>query len=127
MQPLVSSGLYSNFKQLVRAKSDDYMIYGTGASSITKSGNEYTVDPDGAGPGGQHTFEDPSFNFKSLRGNAVLRWEYLPGSSLYFVWTQNRNDYENVGEIQLNRSVDRLIKAKADNIFMIKMSYYFNM
>ncbi|MFA6469878.1 MAG: DUF5916 domain-containing protein [Bacteroidota bacterium] len=127
MQPLVSSGLYSNFKQLVRPRSNEYLVYGTNGSEITKSGNEYTVDPDGSGPAGSHTFSDPNFNFKSLRGNAVLRWEYLPGSAIYFVWTQNRSDFENIGDMQLNRSVDRLINAKADNIFMIKMSYYFNM
>jgi len=127
MQPLVSSGLYSNFKQLLRPKSDDYMIFGSGSSSIARSGTEYTVDPDQAGPAGTHTFSDPNFNFKSLRGNAVLRWEYLPGSALFFVWTQNRNDYENVGEIRLNQSVNRLLSAKADNIFLVKMSYYFNM
>jgi hypothetical protein len=127
MQPLVSSGLYSNYKQLVRPRSDEYMVFGTGSSSIVKSETDYTVDPDQAGPAGAYTFSDPNFNFKSLRGNAVLRWEYLPGSALYFVWTQNRNDYENVGDMQLDRSVSRLINAKADNIFLVKMSYYFNM
>lgn len=127
MQPLVSSGRYTNFKQLVKPSSNAYLIYGTNGSTITKSGEEYTVDPDGAGPGSNYTFSDPNFNFKSLRGNAVLRWEYLPGSALYFVWTQNRNDYENSGDLALGRSVDRLISAKADNIFLVKMSYYFNM
>ncbi len=127
MQPLISSGSYTNFKELERPRSNDYMIYGTKGSVITKTGNNITVDPDGTGPGGSYTFSDPSFNFKSLRGNAVLRWEYLPGSALYLVWTQNRSDFEDVGEIRFNRSVDRLIKAKADNIFLIKMSYYFAM
>ncbi len=127
MQPLVSSGSYSNFKQLVRPSSNEYLIYGTNGSTITKTGDEYTVDPTGTGTGAVHTFSDPNFNFKSLRGNAVLRWEYLPGSALYFVWTQNRSDYENTGDLALSRSVDRLISAKADNIFLVKMSYYFNM
>ena len=37
---------------------------------------------------------------KSLRGTVVLRWEYLPGSLFYFVWTQNRADYANAGHAQ---------------------------
>ncbi|NUN68452.1 MAG: carbohydrate binding family 9 domain-containing protein [Bacteroidetes bacterium] len=127
MQPLLSSGRYSNFKQLVRPSSAEYLVYGTSGSTITKSGSDYTVDPDGAGAGASYTFSDPNFNFKSLRGNAVLRWEYLPGSALYFVWTQNRSDFENIGEMELGRSIDRLVSAKADNIFLMKMSYYFNM
>ena len=127
MQPLVSSGLYSDFKQLLRPKSDDYLVYGTNGSTITKSGAGYVVDPDGSGPGATHAFADPNFNYKSLRGNAVLRWEYLPGSAIYIVWTQNRSDQENVGDLQFKRSVDRLISANSDNIFLVKMSYYFNM
>ncbi|MEW6062159.1 MAG: DUF5916 domain-containing protein, partial [Bacteroidota bacterium] len=59
--------------------------------------------------------------------NAVLRWEYLPGSVFYFVWTQNRNDIDNSGELRINRSLDRLMSAKADNIFLMKFSYYLNM
>ncbi len=127
MQPLISSGSYTAFKELVRPKSDEYLTYGENGSTIVRSGNSYTVDPDGAGPALSHTFGDPNFNLKSLRGNAVLRWEYLPGSSLYFVWTQNRNEMENVGELKFSRSVERLAGLKADNIFLIKMSYYFNM
>ena len=29
---------------------------------------------------------NPDFNTKSLRGNVVMRWEYKPGSTLFFVW-----------------------------------------
>ena len=50
------------------------------------------VDPDGAGPAQAFTFGRPDFNFKSLRVNAVARWEFRPGSSLYLVWTQRRQD-----------------------------------
>lgn len=127
LQPLVSSGSFSRYKQLQAPKTDNYTLYGESGTSISEAGGVYTVDPDGSGSSSPYSFDNPNFNFRSLRGNAVLRWEYLPGSALYFVWTQNRNDYENTGELQLNRSVDRLISAKADNIFLIKMSYYFHM
>ena len=66
-------------------------------------------------------------NFKSLRGNAVLRWEYLPGSTLYLVWAQSRSDYEQMGDFQFNRSFRRLWTADVDNIFMIKMAYWLNL
>jgi len=67
------------------------------------------------------------FNFKSLRGNAVLRWEYLPGSVLYFVWTQTRSDTENIGEFKFKKSFDRLLDAHPDNIFLIKFTYWLNL
>ena len=69
---------------------------------------------------------DPDFNFRSLRGNAVLRWEYLPGSTLFFVWTQTRQDAEGNGDFAFHRSLDRLMQAPADNIFMIKATYWWN-
>jgi len=129
LQPLISSGAYSNFKELLKPKTDDYLLYGTGASSISyiDSTSTYSFDSDGSGPIPAKSFSNPNFNSKSLRGNAVLRWEYLPGSVMYFVWTQNRSDYENIGDFQMNKSFSRLIDAKADNIFLVKLSYYFNM
>ena len=64
---------------------------------------------------------------KSLRGTVVLRWEYLPGSLLYFVWTQNRSDYAHPGELRLQRDLSDLLTAPGDNIFMLKVSYRWNM
>ncbi len=100
-QPLISSGDYSNYKELVRARSYEFNPYPTGRSD--------------------------DFNFKSLRGNAVLRWEYSPGSTLFFVWTQSRSDYENLGDFRFNRSVDRLVDTRPDNIFLVKATYWWGL
>jgi len=134
MQPLISSALYKNYKMLAKSKSSDGIIYGENGSSIQRivvnfqtDEVDYVVDADGDnGPAPSYRFDNRDFNYKSLRGNAVLRWEYLPGSAIYFVWTQNRNDNENHGEFQFNHSLTRLADVKADNIFLIKMSYYLN-
>jgi hypothetical protein len=99
-QPLISAGRYDQFKQLARPRSYDF---------------DSTAAP-----------YNPDFNFKSLRGNAVLRWEYLPGSTLYFVWTQQRDDFEGVGDFAFGQSMRRLLRSPADNIFMIKASYWWN-
>jgi hypothetical protein len=37
-------------------------------------------------------FTDHDFNEATVNANVLLRWEYLPGSSLYLVWTQGRYD-----------------------------------
>ena len=84
---------------------------------------EYTVDPDGPGPAAAFSFYNPDFNYKSLRGTIVLRWEYLPGSTLYFVWTQNRADYSHPGDLQLRRDLGDLLTAPGDNIFVLKITY----
>lgn len=130
MQPLIASGKYSEFKSLKKSKSYEFMNYGSEGSTITNnlssSGavDSYTLDPDGAGSTDSYTVGNPDFNFLSLRGSAVLRWEYLPGSTLYFVWTQNRADAEPNGEFNFGRSVQNLFNLNADNIFLIKLSYW---
>jgi hypothetical protein len=120
-------GKYDRFKELARAKSLDYTTYGTGASTIGYADGLYTVDPDGPGPAAPFSFGNPDFNYKSMRGTVVFRWEYRPGSLIYFVWTQNRADYANPGNLRLWRDLGDLFSAPGDNIFLLKVSYRWNM
>ncbi len=99
-QPLISAGKYDDFKQLARPRSYDF---------------DSTAAP-----------SNPDFNFKSLRGNAVLRWEYLPGSTLFFVWTQSRSRSDPTGDFEFGSSMRGLLQAPAENIFMIKATYWWN-
>jgi hypothetical protein len=139
LQPYLAVGKYSRFKELAAPKTYDYNTYGAdgagtgggGASGSTigydGGSGVYTVDPDGAGgAAAPFTFGNPDFNYKSLRGTVVLRWEYRPGSLLYFVWTQNRADYADPGEMRLWRDMGNLFSAPGDNIFLLKVSYRWN-
>ena len=71
--------------------------------------------------------ENPDFNFKSLRGNAVFRWEYLPGSTLFLVWTQERTDAEDSGVFHMYSDAKKLMAADANNVFLAKVTYYFSL
>jgi hypothetical protein len=128
LQPLIASGKYSNFKMLQRAGSYDFAKYGEQGSTIeqqtTPAGNIlYTLDADGAGPSQARTIGNPDFNYISLRGNAVLRWEYIAGSTIYLVWTQSRENYLSTGEFDFGNSVSDIFTIHPDNIFMLKMTY----
>jgi hypothetical protein len=129
LQPLFSIGNYSNFKQLERPRSLDYLTYGSDASTISYSdeNEEYTVDPDGDGEAEEFTFSNPDFNFKSLRGNIVLRYEVLPGSVFFFVWTHDKTNFEDPGELRVGRDFRNLINAESNNVFLVKFSYWFDM
>ena len=123
MQPLISSGKYKNFKEL--AEPGTYAFTEYAPSAITRLDGDYVVDPDESGPAPAFSFSNPDFNFKSLRGNVVLRWEYMPGSVFYLVWTQNRSDdVLEDGEFHFRSSVNRLLTAPGDNIVMAKLTYY---
>ena len=82
------------------------------------------MDPDGAGAAAAFTFDDPDFSVRSLRGTAVLRWEYRPGSTVYFVWTQQRSGEEPTGTFDFNRAYPALFRDRPDNVFLIKVSYW---
>jgi len=112
LQPLISSGDYYEFKSLSKPKSYDF------------AGYDYLGTPY---PGSSDLPTNPDFNFKSLRGNAVFRWEYLPGSALFLVWTQDRTDAEDTGVFHMYSDAKKLMAADANNVFLAKVTYYFNL
>lgn len=129
-QPLIASGSYNSFKYLMQPKTYDFNTYGQNGSTLvrnTSAGGDvisYELDPDGSGPAPAQVIGNPDFNYISLRGNAVLRWEYMPGSTLYLVWTQSRANVESDGEFRFGRSFNNLFSIHPDNIFMLKISYW---
>ena len=124
-QPLTSSGHYKNFKYLNRPNSYDFRKF-KDDGTLVKEGSFYTADPDGpGGPAEPVTFYDPDFSFTSIRGNAVLRWEYTPGSRFYLVWTQNMSDFSQNSTFDPGQSFSTLIADRpADNIFLVKVTYW---
>jgi hypothetical protein len=102
MQPLVVAGDVVETKSLARPKSYEFDPY-------TKP-----------------VADNPDFNFKSLRVNAIFRWEWRLGSTLYLAWTQSRVDaFSHPGDFQFGRDVGRVFTAPADNVFLIKISRWF--
>jgi hypothetical protein len=97
VQPFVSSAGYRDFKSLSRPRSYEF------------SPASY---PDNL-----------NFTDRSLKGDAVLRWEYRPGSALFLVWTQKRFDSKPVDEFTAR--LDRLVEGHPENVFLTKISYYF--
>lgn len=127
IQPLISVGTYNQFKELKQPGTYTFNRYGENGSTIAKNGDgDYTIDPDGTGA---NTFVvgNPDFNFKSLRGNAVLRWEYLPGSTAYFVWTRNSMNFDNAGDVDFGRDFRTLVTTPDhEDVFLIKLAYWWN-
>lgn len=125
LQPLISSGRYTDIKELQSPRTFSFHHYNDLPSSITYNDTtmQYRVVPLGV-TASSFNLDDPNFNFKSLRANAVIRWEYMPGSTLYVVWTNEKVDFENRGEFSFNRDVRLLLKDRPDNVFAIKLTYW---
>jgi hypothetical protein len=132
IQPFIAIGKYGAFKEFKTPRGFDFAEYGRQQGTITAnmdaSGQvtSYAVDPDGAGPSTTFSITNPNFNSHSLRGNAVVRWEYRPGSALYFVWQQERSGGESAFELDPSRDIGAIFRERPTNIFMVKAAYWFS-
>ncbi|MDO8502640.1 MAG: DUF5916 domain-containing protein [Gemmatimonadaceae bacterium] len=126
-QPLIASGDYVTFNEYVAPRKRTLHTFSGNeiSSTVVDGQRRYTIDPDGpAGPAAPFSVFDPNFNFRALRGNAVVRWEYRPGSTIFFVWQQNRSDSEPIGNFDFSRDRSALFNSHPDNIFLVKATYW---
>ena len=125
-QPLIASGDFKDYKEFDRPRSFAFQIYGKDKGTITRDDatDQYTVDPDGPGDAPSFSFNERDFNRRSLRGNAVLRWEYRPGSALFLVWQQSRFGSIPDGEFDFGRDADALVNTQPQNVFVIKGTWW---
>lgn len=65
------------------------------------------------------------FNRTSLVSNVVLRWEYREGSTLYVVWSHGRGFEQSGGyATSLESNIDNTFRAKPENVYVVKISYW---
>jgi hypothetical protein len=103
-QPFVSGGGYTGFKELVDGRNLDYF-------------QRYS-------PFGYR--DNPDFNYKSFRTTNVLRWEYKPGSTLFVVWQQGREDSASYGDFRFRRDFRGIFTVQPRNVLLVKLAYWLN-
>jgi hypothetical protein len=129
-QPFVSSGLYSRFKEYVGPRSSETQTFSPSQLRVVPdaAGRDslLVLDPDEDPATPSFSFPSPEFHVRSLRGNAVLRWEYRPGSTIYLVWQQQRAGNAGIADFELSRAVGEVFDSRPDNVFVLKASYWLN-
>jgi hypothetical protein len=127
-QPFVSTGDYHYLKEFVRPRALEKEPFGPDRLTTLYAANGrdslYLLDADRNAGTAPLQVSNPDFNFRSLRGSAVLRWEYRPGSTLFFVWQQQRSGAEGMGDFALGRDAGAVFREHPDNVFVIKASYW---
>jgi len=104
LQPFVSVGEYTDWRALTNGRARE-------------RNERFRPYADRGAPDG--------FRFGQLRTNNVVRWEYRPGSVLFFVWTQGRDtftDEPGLGGVQ--PGFDALLSQRPQNVFLVKASYW---
>ena len=124
-QPFLSAGKYGRLGEVRRpgARALEQRVSTFAASAVSPvEGNELRID---RGPGrAPITLDDPNFTVAELQSNAVLRWEYRPGSALFFVWAQSRNDDVNAVDLSLDSRARDLWRTPGTNVLLVKFSYW---
>jgi hypothetical protein len=103
-EPFVSAGDYTAFKELVDGRAPRY---------------EDRYAP--------FAYQDnPDFNFRSFRTTNVMRWEYRPGSALFIVWQQGREEETEQGSFDAGRDFSGIFRSPSANVFLVKFAYWLN-
>ncbi|KGL58941.1 carbohydrate binding protein, CBMnc family [Polaribacter sp. Hel1_85] len=144
-QPYIARGRYSDFNYVTNATAasvnDRVSMYNTNQISYTDqpialdTNNDGTLDFDYSDGGyliddhqngvSDYAFENPDFSYVQFRTNLVARWEYIPGSELFFVWARGGVGYDDPKR-SLSRSLrNQIIDQPLEDTFLIKATYRF--
>lgn len=125
-QPFIASGDYSDFKMVTDPRNDNFdkrfHIFNQEEIGFNESQTGYVIDENRDGVF-DYEFKNPNFTNFDFKSNLVIRWEYLPGSTFYLVWSQFRTGNNANGIFHFGDHLNSLIDAYPQDIFMVKFSY----
>jgi len=125
--PFISRGTYSEIKRVTNPKAENY------DDRFSVFSDLYSTDPVSYGldetgdmiP--DYYIPNPDFNFHQFRSNLVARWEYRLGSFIYLVWSSERTGRSSLSEASIGDSYGQLGDIFPNNIFLIKLNYWFSL
>lgn len=127
-RPFITKGKYFDYKKITSARAsklnDRYQVFSSDRITYDSDNELFGIDETGDGTA-DYWFDNPNFNFRSFQSNLVVRWEYRPGSTVFLVWSQGRESFENDYRSSLNYSAKELMDEFPHNIFLVKLAYRF--
>ena len=132
-QPFIASGKYYDYKYITDPMASEYnsrfsLLDPVDQISLVDN-SYYTVDEDRDSSTDCYIGK-PDFNVHEFLSNLVVRWEFNPGSTVYFVWSQSRNYYTGLGEMEVMNDIGNLFNRDNNiphNVFLVKFSYRFGL
>ena len=123
-QPFIASGKYSDFKRITNSTAENYhdRFHNFTEDQINQQNGHFSIDENRDGAT-DYAFGAPDFNVLQFKSNLVARWEYIPGSTVYLVWSQNRNGFNPIGNFNLQNDLNDLFGIYPKNVFLVKFTY----
>ncbi len=123
-EPFVSQGTYTNFNYITNPVADDlnnrFLLYDE--NQISKEDGVYHIDENRNGST-DYSFGEPDFAFVQYRSNLVVRWEYIPGSEIFLVWSQGTNGLGDPTSGLFENMNEKIIQEKKENTYLIKATF----
>ena len=126
-EPFLSAGEYGSFRLVADPRADAYAdrFDPLDDDQLVRPGNGETVEIDVNGDADVDFYlSEPDFRVVSLRTNAVLRWEFSPGSTLFLVWQQSRRDHTEVGRLDFGDAFGDVFTTPGTNSIAMKVAYW---
>ena len=125
-QPFISRGRYKDFKYVTNPVAERlterFQLYDS--NQINLSGNDFQVDENRDGTM-DYSFSNPDFSYVQFNSNLVLRWEYIPGSELFLVWSQGVKSSVSSSDGLFEGFETGILDERPQNIFLLKATYRF--
>jgi hypothetical protein len=125
-QPFIFRALYDHYGIVTQPLAKDYeaRFHRFSATEIASESGSFRIDENGDGQA-DYRFSQPDFNFIQFRSNLVLRWEYVPGSEFYIVWSQGAtpNAFSDLDSPLIGGLFNHLFDDKPTNILLAKLTY----
>ncbi|MGB8491818.1 MAG: DUF5916 domain-containing protein [Bacteroidales bacterium] len=126
--PFISQGSYSEIKRIINPRASSYSDRFALYENPVLNGDVFVLqDYDSDGQLATCEISNPDFNFHQFRSNLVAKWEYRPGSFIYLVWSSDRTGSNKASAAPTGESYRYMWNAFPQNIFLIKLSYWFSL
>jgi hypothetical protein len=125
-QPFIFKAKYSDFNYVNNAIAKDInnRVTWYNDNQINFNNGLYAVDENLDG-NTDYSFGNPDFAFVQFRSNLVVRWEYIPGSEIFLVWSQGIDGFGDVNNSFSNIIDNQLLSKNPQNTFLVKATYRF--
>ncbi|PQB05181.1 DUF5916 domain-containing protein [Aureitalea marina] len=125
-QPFIFKANFSDFNYvndpIAEGLNERVTLYDN--QQISFEDGVYSVDENRDGTT-DYAFGDPDFAFVQFRSNMVFRWEYIPGSEIFLVWSQGITGLGDVNDSFGTIIQDELLGQRPQNTFLLKATYRF--
>ncbi len=125
-QPFIFKAQYSNFNYVTDATAEKLAdrVSWYSDEQISFEDGIYAIDENSDGIN-DFSIGNPDFAFMQFRSNMVLRWEYIPGSEIFVVWSQGITDFGDLERNVFQLATNDLFSSGAENTFLLKATFRF--